>query len=306
MKLVFFYSEGSPRDNALNLTKNKDLLIEKASENFDEVIGYTPLKLKELGFGNYVKEYSNSGLVSCNPGMSKIGFCAWRPLILLLELEKMKDEDILIYRDSNIEKYPTLGEYNDIKNIAEKCLEICGFDFFIPHHSFPVKNRELTKTNVLRELGDDHPFSYEFPALMCGFIVIRKNKIVIELLKEWLIACENESWINGEQYGELDSEFDHSTPEQSILSVIIANWIRTRKYSIPLCYPLISFEDKHIHKFKIHQDLSYLNLLQLDGIQFSVIPHFMQEKLSIKNLYCYIKSLSRQYYIKKRNKIFSK
>ena len=81
---------------------------------------------------NYIKEYKHKGLVSRNPGLYKIGFCAWRPKIILLELEKMQDGDILIYRDCNILKYPILGNYNNIKNKAIEILEKINFDFFIP------------------------------------------------------------------------------------------------------------------------------------------------------------------------------
>jgi hypothetical protein len=85
INLVAFYSEGHPNDNGLNLSKNKELVLQQI-KHFNNISFYTPKILKNMGMGEYVKEYENSGLVSMNPGMSKIGFCAWRPKILLLEL----------------------------------------------------------------------------------------------------------------------------------------------------------------------------------------------------------------------------
>ena len=85
INLVTFYSEGPPNDNGLNLSINKDIILQQ-KEHFNNISVYTPKILKNLGLNKYVKEYKNSGLVRKNKGMSKIGFCAWRPKILLLEL----------------------------------------------------------------------------------------------------------------------------------------------------------------------------------------------------------------------------
>lgn len=139
--LVFFYSEGKPFDSALDLKENKTLVFKHAREHVDEISAYTPRLLKEIGYGEYVKEYEKTGLVSANKGMSKIGFCAWRPLIMLLELEKMNDGDILIYRDSNIKRYNQLADYTEIREIADMCLDTCSFDFFIANHDKPVKKQ---------------------------------------------------------------------------------------------------------------------------------------------------------------------
>lgn len=298
--LVFFFSEGAPNDNALDLSENKQLVIDAAKDHVDNIHYYTPKKLREGGWGDYVKEYKSTGLVSANKGMSKIGFCAWRPLILLLELEKMNDGDILIYRDSNINKYSKLADYQDIKAIANQCLTLCGFDFFVPHHDISFKNRQLTKTNVIRELGEDELFSYEYPALMAGFIVIRKSVISKDLLQEWLHACENDEWINGEQYGELDVEFHHFTPEQGILSVIIANWIRKNKYNIPIVYPLISIRaGRNIKKINFRSDFSYLSILNNSKAIYTTNPNYLENK-NFNGLISFIKLITVNFFKKQQ------
>ena len=301
--LVFFYSEGYPNDNALDLSENKQLVINAAKDNVDEISYYTPKILREGGWGKYVKEYESTGLVSANKGMSKIGFCAWRPLILLLELEKMNDGDILIYRDSNIKKYPKLADYKGIKYIADQCLSLCGFDFFVPHHDITLKNRQLTKTNVIRELGENELFSYEYPALMAGFIVIRKSAISKELLEEWLLACENDEWINGEQYGELDTEFHHFTPEQGILSVIIANWIRRNKYNIPIVYPLISIRSgRNINIINFRGDYSYLSILNKSKAIYTTNPDYLENE-NLNGLMSFVKTIMVNFIKKQKYQI---
>mgnify|MGYP001235962192 CR=1 FL=1 len=263
INLVTFYSEGIPHDNGLNLTINKDIIFQQ-KKHFNNISVYTPKILKNLGLNKYVKEYKKTGLVSMNKGMSKIGFCAWRPKILLLELEKMSEGEILIYRDMNIKKYPVLGNYDNIKNLALKILDIVEFDFFVPRENQTLQLKQLAKTNIIRELGDDHSFTYNFPNMISNFLIVRKSKVSIELLKEWENACLKDEWINGEQYGELHPSFMWSCPEQSILGVIIANWVRKKKHNISKYYPLIGFEGRNINNMFLYnkkRDYDYLKTL---------------------------------------------
>ncbi len=247
-KLVCFYSEGPPNDNGLSIGHNKELMNNLARNEFDEIIWYTPKKLRDMGYDYFVKERT-PGLVK-NPGMCNIGNCAWRPLIMLLELEKMDDGDILVYRDCNIKKYPgqhTQNQYKNIKQTIDFCLNRCGFDFFIPRESSRLLLHTYVKTNIIRELGENHPFTYKFPLHFSGLLTIaRKSMISIELLTEWKEACQKEEWMDGKTYGPLYYKFRRSTPEQGILCVIISNWIRKRKYNIPIDYPRIQFKFRNI------------------------------------------------------------
>ena len=292
--MFFFFSEGSPNDKGLSLTHNKDLLITKAQKHFDKITYYTPSILRNMGYDSYIKE-REPGLVSRNRGMSNIGNSAWRPLILLLELEKMNDGDILLYRDCNISKYPILGEYDNIKDIMEHCLNITKFDFFIPRETISGNDFVLKyycKTNIIRELGENHPFIYEFPLCFSGLLTIcRKSHISIELLQEWKTACEKEEWIDGKQYGELYNEFRWSTPEQSILCVIIANWIRKRKHNIPFHYPKITFINRNINQCKIIRDYEYLKYLNFNSVnKTDVINESKLSKLSNNGIIDYNKT----------------
>jgi len=265
--LVFFFSEGEPNDKGLNLSHNKDKLLEIVGEHFDNISWYTPKKLRDMGYDYYVKE-RETGHVRMNPGMSKIGNCAWRPLIMLLELEKMDEGDILVYRDSNVcgHRANQLSYYKDIRNIIDKCLETSNFDFFVP---FEGKGNVFkhAKTNVIRELGEDHPFSYNFPNVFSGLLTIaRKSHISNHFLNDWKEACEKEEWIDGKTYGDLDPRFKWQCPEQSILGIIISNWIRKQQYNISPYYPNIMFGGKIIKNIIVLDEKSnkYEHLKYLD------------------------------------------
>jgi len=196
-----------------------------------------------MGYGNYVKNCDDKGLCTRNPGMNNIGFEAWKPLILLLELEKMEFGDILIIRDANIitKNNNPFKNFENIKEDVDYCLDLYKFDFCIPRQNDGYLAHPYIKTNVLRELGEDHPFTYNSPLLSCHQFYMRKSQCVLELITEWKIACEKEEWINGKQYGELHKGFKWSTNAQAILCCIIANWIRKRKYNIPLDYAKLYF-----------------------------------------------------------------
>ena len=280
LHLVYFLSEGLPHDNGLNLIHNKVLVEKNASRYVDHIECYTPRIMVSMGLNKYVKDYVQKGLVTHNPGMHRIGNCAWRPKIILMELEKINNGDILIYRDSNITKYGVdiLGNYTNIHNIAIKCLDKCRFDFFVPREG-SVGIQCHAKTNIIRELGGDHPFTYNFPSCYSGLLtIIRKSAISVELLTEWDNACQVDRWINPQQYGDLHPEFKWSCPEQSILCIIIANWIRKRKYNIPIKYPFIGFHKRNIEQPYIFEDYSYLTYLT--GIPVSVLPKRMSLILS--------------------------
>ena len=266
-KLVCFYSEGQPNDNGLPIAYNKELMENLAKNEFDEITWYTPKKLRDMGYDYFVKERT-PGLVK-NAGMYNIGNCAWRPLIMLLELEKMNDGDIVVYRDCNVKKYPfqhKKKQYKNIKQTIDFCLKRCQFDFFIPRENSRLLLHYYVKTNIIRELGENHPFTYKFPLHFSGLLTIaKKSMISIELLTEWKKACQKEEWMDGKIYGPLFHKFRHSTPEQGILCVIISNWIRKRKYNIPLDYPRMQFRGRDISRKTIFSKKQCHNLSLLNS-----------------------------------------
>ena len=260
--ITHFFSEGPPNDEAKNLSYCKEPLFEREKLVFDNVTFYTPKILEDLGYSQYLKKYDVTPINTFYATMCKIGLSAWKPLILLLELEKMNDGDILVYRDVDFQKYNSLLNYDDIICKVNKCLEICNFDFFIGREHEEYKLKHFTKPIVIKELGNNDIFVKEFPLLICNFIIIRKSKISIEFLHEWKNACLNDRWIDGHMYDEFNSDFrNFSTNEQSILGTIISNWVKKRKYGIPVNYPVIGFLDKNINNLHYFKNYDYLQLL---------------------------------------------
>lgn len=259
---VGFYSEGEPYDLGYDLTHCKNELNFLIENYFDKVTFYCPRILREMGYEKYVKPYPHYGCVTGNPKLNFIGFCAWRPLLLLLELEKLEDGDILVYRDSNIGKYPELAYgYDKLKEYAENYLNLCKFDFFVFRENEEFKLKRHCKTKVIRELGNDDRFVYEFPLIMSGNIIVRKSKVSIELITEWLHACEKEEWITGDYNEDPHPEFRWFTPEQGILGVIIAKWVKEGRHGIPINYPGVLCGSRDIRIYSIPVNYEYLGLI---------------------------------------------
>ena len=257
--VVYFYSEGNQYDNGIDITYCKEPLLNIGKNIFNNISFYTPRILKSLGYHESVKEFEVTNIIKYYEKMAKVGLSRWRPLILLLELEKMNEGDILLYRDSNFLKYKQLQDYNNIIDIINKCLDTVNFDVFISRESENLKLAGYTKPNVIEELGNNDEFVKNFPLLITNFIIIRKSKISIEFLNEWLEACNIDKYIDGHLYNKTNDMFTNfSTNEQSILGVIIAKWVKNRKYNIPKNYPVIGFYHRYINNIVTFNNYDYL------------------------------------------------
>jgi hypothetical protein len=242
--LVLFHSEGPPHDKAYKLGRYINIILNSAKPNVDNVRTYTPRILRKMGYEEFVKEYPSCGLANRNSGINNIGFCAWKPLILKLELDKVNDGDVVVYRDCNCRKYGELANYNNFRELCLKFLELCGTDFFMPIQNNKYKLRQFVKTNVIKDLAINYEYSLDFPLTLAGLIIIKKSEFSTQILEEWLEKCKIPEYINGEQYGDLDPQFKWYTPEQGILGVIISNYVYKNIIPIP---KIITIRDLNKH-----------------------------------------------------------
>jgi hypothetical protein len=174
----------------------------------------------------------------------------------------MQDGDILVYRDINCLKNPSLGNFHRLKEVAQQLLNRANFDFLITRETENIKLRQHCKKSVIQQLGVDREFSYEFPLLVANFIIIRKSTVSMELLNEWLNACKNQSWIDGSVHTPHDSQFKWHTCDQAILNTIIAKWILQRRHKIPENYPNVICRNRnHLDVYTPH-NYRYLELLK--------------------------------------------
>lgn len=262
---VFFITEGYPNDNGMDLKHTRKEIVKKSFKKFDKVSIFTPRALKNLGFDTYIKSFDDVGECYNKEGINKVGFGAWKPLIIYNELENMNDGDILIYRDASDSKTKSISTFDNIKEIASLCLDICKFDFFIPRKSeLDDKSKLYVKNIIIKELGINPEFIKDFPFLSCGsFSVFKKTEKTMEFLGEWMKACQNIKWLDGNKYIENVPEFKYSKNSESIMNVIISNWIFNKKYEISPYYPRLIIENndfQKIHFSSYYDHIKYLNI----------------------------------------------
>ena len=265
---VSFYSEGQPYDKGVDFKYLETKFIQTASKTiFRENINlYTPRILKDLGHSYAVKEYPEISIpvVIENKPVFFLGGGAWKPLICLLELNRIKENEILIYSDSNFYKYPNYENNFNINAIID-IMDYIKFDFLIPRASSPFDKKMVpltwhTKPNIIKKLTSNSSFIQSFPLLQNSFMVFKKTKVSLKFLQEWDEACKKEEFVDGKIYGDLYKDFKWTTMEQSIGSALVADWVEKGTFNIPKTYPSIVFYERDILKpTKSSLDFSYLN-----------------------------------------------
>ena len=239
VRFVSFYSEGPPHDNGLPLSSQKETALLAIQGHYTSTF-YTPQRLRGLGYEYAVKEYDDCGCVTENPGCERLGFFAWKPLILWLELQAAKEGDIVAFHDLNIGKYPIYKEnLETLPFFAKQCLKMCGFDFFVAREGVRKRLFHHAKRNVIEEVGGIGPFYTNFPQCIVNMIFVRKSQVSMELVEAWMEACKVERWITGwvDPAAQPHPGFMWHCPEQAILGALLARWVATRRWNIPLTYP---------------------------------------------------------------------
>ena len=275
MKINFvgFYSQGGDMDKGNDFTAEKNIIEEHVKNEVDDYTFYTPTIIKQMGYSNHVVDFKDPGLVTANNKMNHIGNCAWRPLLLLLELNKLNDGDVVVYRDINCTKYPGLKHFKDFKKTIKKILEFENFDFamFRQNETFTIEQH--CKTNIINDIAINTDFTKNFPLLLSGYLIFKKTDVSIEFLQEWDRLCLIDKYINGEKYGELSPKFKWFTPEQGIMGVLVSNWVYNGKHNIPNKFPNFMWdENRNYIDYIIPKNYGYLELMNtVEG--FSTVKH---------------------------------
>lgn len=110
------------------------------------------------------------------------GFWIWKPYIILDALNRIDENDILIYIDSGAKFVNPISEIS--KLLKEKDLLL----FYNNGH----KNYEWTKRDCFVYMDCDAEKFHFGHQVIAGYIFCRKTKFVINLMEEWLSYCMDE------------------------------------------------------------------------------------------------------------------
>jgi hypothetical protein len=194
------------------------------------------LQATELEWFHSVNKYDTEVLSNLDPewhsrhiGFIKknvrgYGYWIWKPKIILESLQRLPDNDILIYLDAGCE----LNKYGfKMFNIYLELTQ--QFDFLafhsyegLFHESFTNTTEEWTKNYTINYLkskllvvhGDE-------PMIEAGILFIKNNNKTREFIENWLSLCLAEDYglINNDNFGVIESTvFKEHRHDQSIFS----------------------------------------------------------------------------------------
>jgi hypothetical protein len=236
--IVTFHSEGPPHDEGLSLEPQAATLRHIAEELGVGFEAYTPRRLRELGAGAVVRSYPESFKLELNPGYHKIGFGAWKPFIILHELSKRNEGDIVFYMDANIIKYPGLRDkVLSVREMVATALENC--DFFIGREnvkSAATRAGQFSSMAQLSMIGRGTMFAENFPILLANNIIARKTESACAIVLDWLALCMVDGLITPPQTPEeRTAGYKWFCAEQMVLNYILARHIEEGE--LPWYYP---------------------------------------------------------------------
>ena len=216
--LATFFSRGNPSDGGLNLQKEADDFIQLVGPHFDETVAYSPEMLRDSGLEWTVRD--------CD-GMWSIGYFAWKPAILLLEMEKSNAGDIIWYNDCNLTKYPGYAKFKwkHARRRAQKMLNDCGFDVFIAEQCGSLNNNDYSNASTNQYHGNGW-----CPLLRCNVVIVRCSPQAKSFCRKWLDLCRKKELLIPD-----GTARKWTCPDQSIACALICAMKHTGE--IPPHYP---------------------------------------------------------------------
>jgi len=179
---------------------------------FDHIIGYTEKDLmNDEAFWNKHKDFI---VANKNNGY---GYWIWKSYLTKKTLEKINDNDILVYADAgcqiNPHGKPRLFEYFDIVNKSK----FANFSFQIP----PYLEKIWTKMDIIQYYDANQHHVTETGQLIGGIYILRKCKHTIDLIDHWYEgACNYHLLDDSPSFIPNDVSFHRSRHDQSLFSVL--------------------------------------------------------------------------------------
>jgi hypothetical protein len=207
----WFITFGGPTENYHNAVKR---ICQEASgfDVFDETIGYTEQDLmSDDSFWSKHRYFIESN--ACQG----YGFWLWKPYLTKKTLERMNDNDILLYADAgcymNKDGKARLLEYFNMLNTNET----------IGNISFQMVHLEelFTKMDILDYYNAIDPTIMKSGQIVGGVFVLRKCQHTIELIDKWYDGCCRYHLLD-DSCGKLSNvpSYHIARNDQSIFSVI--------------------------------------------------------------------------------------
>ena len=216
----------------------KQKLLSEANSTgwFDTVIGYGPDDLDTDFKNNFqnVLEQNKGG-----------GYWIWKPYIIKKHLDKINDNDILIYLDAgcsiNIQGKDRFNEYIEILNQSNEG----WISFQLP---FPEKEWTIKEVFHHFKIDEDGEIA-NTRQLVSGIQIFKKNSNSIKVVDMWNETLYNNRWLFTDNYNKTQSSyFKDNRHDQSIISII-------KKIHNP--NPILLTDETYFDSFGNEESLKY-------------------------------------------------
>jgi hypothetical protein len=213
MSKIYFITFGGPSQNYLDAVNR---ICNQATEFniFDEIIGYTDSYLKaDKDFwdthGNFIERNERG-----------YGFYIWKPYLILKTLEKMNDNDILLYLDCGCELNSNGKEH--FYNLIEKVNNTT-----IISTSASSDDIVYTKMDLIKYFGfEDKLELLKVSHMQAGTVMFRKTDLIIKIYKEiYEIMSNNYNLIdNSPSVNKNFDNFIEHRHDQSVFNLVMKKY----------------------------------------------------------------------------------
>lgn len=215
--MIIVVSYASGETDSIHIQNQKDLDI-----TIKRITNYRHVMYNDSMIQEFIKK--NKNIFKFKKGA---GYWSWKPYIIKLEMDKMEDNDILLYIDS--------GSYllNPIEQIIKE------FQHNIITFNSCCDTKILTKRDCLILMDADTEEIRNTKQIEANFIILRKK--AIDLVNEWLLHATNEQLITDSKsiLKNEHPEFSQHRHDQSILDILAKKYPRNKTLSF-------SYKNKYV------------------------------------------------------------
>lgn len=148
------------------------------------------------------------------------GYWLWKPQIILQELKKLDQGDVLVYSDAG------RSSYYKFRNFPKKCISLTKKHGFLlgPTIGQHGPMSKWTKRDAFVLLDMDKPAIYNLPPIQATYSFWTPCKEAFEFLDQWIKACEDVRILtdipNTQGLPNLEDFKDHRH-DQAVLSLLV-------------------------------------------------------------------------------------
>ena len=245
-----FCSLGPPHDSGQDLSKNISNIKTLLGHYFDDIIFYTPSKLKECDGSD---DFCNvlDGVFPLNPGINSNGCGDFKSFIIDKTLSEIDENDVLFYHDCNFEKYTQYWQtdWENIRESVDFLLTQNKSDFFIPFESeafgqipqVRLHGKRYTTEAILEDPVESDIVSRCWE-IASNRMIIKNTQASRDFFADYKNLCGRKDLLMKYPNPDPYPQFTHSCPEQHVLNCLIYKYILDGKLDPE--FPRFSFPNR--------------------------------------------------------------